>query len=105
MRTTSVAVNGHGGSGQPVAAAVLPPPHIGQTALWEELTTVQEDEACRAHRLYNEAIITSETLDAIRALAGKASGAALSLQITDSTVDRRQDSLGESASARRGAQP
>ena len=42
-----------------------------EVALWEDLVTVQGDEAFYTYMVDNQAIVVPETIDAIRALAGR----------------------------------
>jgi len=64
-----------------------------EVAVWEELVTVDGDEAYLTYQVYNEAIVVPETIDAIRALTGSAPDAETSMRITDSTLGMRQDFL------------
>ncbi|MEW2011112.1 type II glyceraldehyde-3-phosphate dehydrogenase [Microbacterium sp. NPDC078814] len=64
-----------------------------EVAVWEDLVTVQGDEAFLTYQVYNEAIVVPETIDAIRALTQTAPDAATSMQITDSTLGMRDDFL------------
>ncbi|NOJ60950.1 type II glyceraldehyde-3-phosphate dehydrogenase [Arthrobacter sp. 260] len=68
-----------------------------EVALWEELITVEGDEAYLTYQVYNEAIVVPETIDAIRALTGSAPDAVASMQITDTTLGMRQDFLLDAA--------
>jgi glyceraldehyde-3-phosphate dehydrogenase (NAD(P)) len=66
-----------------------------EVAVWEELVTVEGDEAYLTYQVYNEAIVVPETIDAIRALTGSAPDAAASMMMTDSVLGMRQDFLAE----------
>lgn len=66
-----------------------------EVAIWEDLVTVDGDEAYLTYQVYNEAIVVPETIDAIRALTGSAPDAAASMAMTDSTLGIRQDFLAE----------
>lgn len=66
-----------------------------EVAVWEELVTVQGDEAYLTYQVYNEAIVVPETIDAIRALTESAPDAMTSMAITDSTLGMRQDFLAD----------
>ncbi|UKA68450.1 type II glyceraldehyde-3-phosphate dehydrogenase [Arthrobacter sp. FW306-05-C] len=66
-----------------------------EVAVWEELVTVQGDEAFLTYQVYNEAIVVPETIDAIRALTESAPDASTSMAITDSTLGMRQDFLAD----------
>lgn len=64
-----------------------------EVAVWEDLVTVQGDEAFLTYQVYNEAIVVPETIDAIRALTRTAPDAATSMKITDDTLGMRDDFL------------
>ncbi|RAX16255.1 type II glyceraldehyde-3-phosphate dehydrogenase [Pseudarthrobacter sp. AG30] len=76
-----------------------------EVAVWEELVTVDGDEAYLTYQVYNEAIVVPETIDAIRALAGSAPDAVTSMTMTDSTLGMRQDFLAEHLPFMPGGQP
>ena len=71
-----------------------------EVAVWEDLVTVQGDEAFLTYQVYNEAIVVPETIDAIRALTGAAPDAATSMKITDETLGMRRDFLSPAESPR-----
>jgi glyceraldehyde-3-phosphate dehydrogenase (NAD(P)) len=48
-----------------------PRDNLYEVALWEDLVTVQGDEAFYVYMVDNQAIVIPETIDAIRALAGR----------------------------------
>lgn len=70
-----------------------------EVAVWEDLVTVQGDEAFLTYQVYNEAIVVPETIDAIRALTRAAPDAASSMQITDTTLGMLKDFLPPAATA------
>lgn len=70
-----------------------------EVAVWEELVTVQGDEAYLVYQVYNEAIVVPETIDAIRALTGAVRDAATSIRLTDQALGMRQDFLLDGSSA------
>ncbi|WP_104062025.1 type II glyceraldehyde-3-phosphate dehydrogenase [Arthrobacter sp. 4R501] len=76
-----------------------------EVAIWEELVTVEGDEAYLTYQVYNEAIVVPETIDAIRALTGSAPDAVTSMTMTDSTLGMRQDFLAEHLPVLPGGQP
>jgi glyceraldehyde-3-phosphate dehydrogenase (NAD(P)) len=76
-----------------------------EVAVWEELVTVDGDEAYLTYQVYNEAIVVPETIDAIRALTGSAPDAVTSMTMTDSTLGMRQDFLAEHLPVMPGGQP
>lgn len=69
-----------------------------EVALWEELVTVQGDEAFLTYQVYNEAIVVPETIDAIRALTETAPDALSSMKITDATLGIVRDFFPQRAS-------
>lgn len=76
-----------------------------EVAVWEELVTVEGDEAYLTYQVYNEAIVVPETIDAIRALTGSAPDAVTSMTMTDSTLGMRQDFLAEHLPVLPGGRP
>lgn len=76
-----------------------------EVAVWEELVTVEADEAYLTYQVYNEAIVIPETIDAIRALTGSAPDAMTSMTMTDSTLGMRKDFLAEHLPVLPGGQP
>ncbi len=64
-----------------------------EVALWEDVLTVEGDEAYYTYQVYNEAIVVPETVDAIRALTGIVEDGAESVRITDEAMGMRQDFL------------
>ena len=64
-----------------------------EVALWEDVLTVERDEAYLTYQVYNEAIVVPETIDAIRALTGTVQDGAKSIAITDEVLDIRHDFL------------
>lgn len=76
-----------------------------EVAIWEELVTVEGNEAYLTYQVYNEAIVVPETIDAIRALTGSAPDASASMTITDSALGMRQDFLADHSPVLPGGQP
>jgi glyceraldehyde-3-phosphate dehydrogenase (NAD(P)) len=76
-----------------------------EVAVWEELVTVEGDEAYLTYQVYNEAIVVPETIDAIRALTESAPDALTSMTMTDSSLGMRQDFFDENPIARSGERP
>lgn len=70
-----------------------------EVALWEDVLTVEGDEAYLTYQVYNEAIVVPESIDAIRALTGSVTDGATSIAMTDAALGMRQEFL--PASARR----
>ncbi|WOQ69864.1 type II glyceraldehyde-3-phosphate dehydrogenase [Microbacterium limosum] len=64
-----------------------------EVAVWEDLVTVDGDEAYLTYQVCNEAIVVPETVDAIRALTGTVTDPAASIRLTDTTLGMRQDFL------------
>jgi glyceraldehyde-3-phosphate dehydrogenase (NAD(P)) len=61
-----------------------------EVALWEDILAVQGREAFYAYQVDNQAIVVPETIDAIRALAGREKSAQASIERTDRTLGVRQ---------------
>ena len=76
-----------------------------EVAVWEELVTVEADEAYLTYQVYNEAIVIPETIDAIRALTGSAPDAATSMTMTDLALGMRQDFLIDKLPVLPGGEP
>lgn len=57
-----------------------------EVALWEDLLTVQDDEAFYAYMVDNQAIVVPETIDAIRALTGAETNANVSIAKTNTAL-------------------
>jgi len=64
-----------------------------EVALWEDVLTVEGDEAYLTYQVYNEAIVIPETIDAIRALTGTVTDGATSIAMTDEVLGMRQEFL------------
>lgn len=64
-----------------------------EVALWEDVLTVNGNEAYYTYQVYNEAIVVPESVDAIRALAGKVKDGRESIRITDEAMGMRRDFL------------
>lgn len=64
-----------------------------EVAVWEDLLTVDGDEAYLTYQVYNEAIVVPETIDAIRALTGTITDPAASIRRTDESLGMRHDFL------------
>lgn len=64
-----------------------------EVALWEDVLTVEGDEAYLTYQVYNEAIVVPETIDAIRALTGIVTDGATSIAMTDTALGMRQEFL------------
>ena len=60
--------------------------NLYEVALWEDLVTVQGDDAFYAYMVDNQAIIIPETIDAIRALAGRERDANVSIATTNTAL-------------------
>ena len=63
-------------------------PHgdLYEVALWQDMLTVEGDEAFYAYMVDNQAIVIPETMDAIRALTGAEPDAATSIRKTDEAL-------------------
>jgi glyceraldehyde-3-phosphate dehydrogenase (NAD(P)) len=64
-----------------------------EVALWEDVLTVNGNEAYYTYQVYNEAIVVPETIDAIRALTGLTRNGHESIRITDEALGMRRDFL------------
>jgi len=64
-----------------------------EVAIWEDVLTVNGNEAFYTYQVYNEAIVVPETIDAIRALSGTIRDGKESIRITDAALGIRQDFL------------
>ncbi|GFZ93869.1 type II glyceraldehyde-3-phosphate dehydrogenase [Nesterenkonia alkaliphila] len=64
-----------------------------EVAIWEDLVTVNGNEAYLTYQVCNEAIVVPDTIDAIRALDGRVEDAESSIRITDQSLGMRQDFL------------
>lgn len=64
-----------------------------EVGVWEEVLTVEGDEAYLTYQVYNEAIVVPETIDAIRALAGTVTDGATSIKMTDEAMGMRREFL------------
>ena len=63
-----------------------PRDNLYEVALWEDLVTVQGDEAFYAYMVDNQAIVIPETIDAIRALTGRERNASASVAKTNAAL-------------------
>lgn len=72
-----------------------------EVALWEDVLTVEGDEAYLTYQVFNEAIVVPETIDAIRALSGTVSDGATSIAMTDEILGTRQEFLPTTVSTHR----
>jgi glyceraldehyde-3-phosphate dehydrogenase (NAD(P)) len=64
-----------------------------EVAVWEDVLTVDGDEAYLTYQVYNEAIVVPESIDAVRALTGAEPDAAASMTTTDRALGMRRDFL------------
>ncbi|HEX6758844.1 MAG TPA: hypothetical protein VF086_10630 [Propionibacteriaceae bacterium] len=64
-----------------------------EVAVWEDVVSVDGDEAYLTYQVYNEAIVVPETIDAIRALTGSVADGATSIAMTDQALGMRQQFL------------
>lgn len=64
-----------------------------EVALWEDVLTVDGDEAYLTYQVYNEAIVVPETIDAIRALTGAVTDGPASIAMTDEALGMRREFL------------
>lgn len=64
-----------------------------EVALWEDVLTVQGNELFYTYQVYNEAIVTPENIDAIRALSGTVTDGPESIRMTDEAMGMKRDFL------------
>lgn len=64
-----------------------------EVAIWEDVLTVNGNEAYYTYQVYNEAIVVPETIDAIRALTSTVENGPESIRITDEAMGIRHDFL------------
>jgi len=64
-----------------------------EVAVWEDVLTVNGNEAYYTYQVQNEAIVIPENIDAIRALVGNVADGQESIRITDETLGMRRDFL------------
>ena len=64
-----------------------------EVGVWEDVLTVEGDEAYLTYQVYNEAIVVPETIDAIRALAGTVTDGAESIAMTDEALGMLREFL------------
>lgn len=64
-----------------------------EVAVWEDVLTVDGDEAYLTYQVDNEAIVVPESIDAVRALTEAAETAADSMAVTDGALGLRRDFL------------
>lgn len=72
-----------------------------EVGVWEDVLTVEGDEAFLTYQVYNEAIVVPETVDAIRALAGTVTDGATSIALTDEILGMRREFLPDPVGALR----
>lgn len=70
-----------------------------EVALWEDVLTVEGDEAFLTYQVYNEAIVVPESIDAVRALAGAVADGGASIAMTDQALGMRSEFLPTTVSA------
>jgi glyceraldehyde-3-phosphate dehydrogenase (NAD(P)) len=64
-----------------------------EVALWEDVLALRGREAFYTYQVFNEAIVVPETVDAVRALAGRVEDGATSIALTDRALGVRRDFL------------
>ena len=64
-----------------------------EVALWKDVLTINGNELYYTYQVYNEAIVTPENIDAIRALAGSVTDGRESIRITDQAMGMRREFL------------
>ncbi len=66
---------------------------LWEVALWEDVLTVEGNEAYYTYQVFNQAIVVPETVDAIRALSGIEQSGRQSIEKTDRSLGITQDFL------------
>ena len=61
-----------------------------EVAVWEDVVTVDGDEAYLTYQVFNEAIVVPESIDAIRAVTGTVDDGAASIALTDEVLGMRR---------------
>jgi glyceraldehyde-3-phosphate dehydrogenase (NAD(P)) len=74
-----------------------PHENLYEVALWEDLLEVQGNEAFYGYLVDNQAIVVSETIDAIRALTEFERDPCVSIQKTNSSLGVSNRVLGQAA--------
>ncbi len=64
-----------------------------EVAVWEDVLSVQGDEAFYSYQVDNQAIVVPETIDAMRALTGAVEDGEASIRTTDEALGVRRDFL------------
>ncbi|WP_094979795.1 type II glyceraldehyde-3-phosphate dehydrogenase [Rhodococcus pyridinivorans] len=64
-----------------------------EVAVWEDVVTVDGDEAYLTYQVFNEAIVIPESIDAIRAVTGTVDDGAASIALTDEVLGMRRQFL------------
>ena len=64
-----------------------------EVAFWEDVLALRGREAFYTYQVFNEAIVVPETVDAVRALAGRVEDGAASIALTDRALGVRRDFL------------
>jgi glyceraldehyde-3-phosphate dehydrogenase (NAD(P)) len=59
---------------------------LWEVALWEDVLTVNGNEAYYTYQVFNQAIVVPETIDAMRALTGTEQQGERSIQKTDQAL-------------------
>jgi len=59
---------------------------LWEVALWEDVLTVNGNEAYYTYQVFNQAIVVPETIDAMRALTGAEQQGERSIQKTDQAL-------------------
>ena len=68
-----------------------------EVAVWEDILTVDGTELFFTYTVDNQAVVIPETIDAVRALSGTVTDAAVSIRRTDETLGVRRGFLGDPA--------
>lgn len=75
---------------------------LWEVAVWEDSLAVSGREIFLTYQVHNEAIVTPENVDAIRAVTAAEPDAAASIALTDETLGIRAELIGSAATAAAG---
>ncbi len=64
-----------------------------EVAIWEDVLTVEGNELYYTYQVYNQAIVSPENVDAVRALSGIERDGARSIEKTDRALGMLQEFL------------
>lgn len=74
---------------------------LWEVALWEDVLSVDGDQAYYTYQVFNQAIVIPETIDAIRALSGIETDPQVSMARTDASLGLQRDFIRDRVQVRR----